>query len=140
MTEILYYAFPYFILLLLVEFLSFRHLQSDDLIGYDFQDSRTSITMGIGNVIINVAWRMAVLAQWRWVIYQAGINTGPVGRLGRPVEPVLNTPSHHRVHHASNEQYLDKNYGGILVIWDRLFGTFAPERERVTYGLTTNID
>ena len=53
---------------------------------------------------------------------------------------VLNTPSHHRVHHGSNEQYLDKNYGGILIIWDRLFGTFEPEGERVRYGLTTNLE
>jgi sterol desaturase/sphingolipid hydroxylase (fatty acid hydroxylase superfamily) len=48
--------------------------------------------------------------------------------------------SHHRVHHGANEQYLDRNYGGVLVIWDRLFGSFEPEGERVRYGLTTNID
>ena len=53
---------------------------------------------------------------------------------------MLNTPSHHRVHHGANEQYLDRNYGGILIIWDRLFGTFEPEGERVRYGLTTNIE
>ena len=52
---------------------------------------------------------------------------------------MLNTPSHHRVHHGANEQYLDRNYGGILVIWDRLFRSFEPEGERVRYGLTTNI-
>ena len=63
----------------------------------------------------------------------------PIGRLPRPIEAVFNTPSHHRVHHGSNEQYLDKNYGGILVIWDRMFGTWEPEGERVRYGLTTNI-
>ena len=61
-------------------------------------------------------------------------------KLPRCFEAVLNTPSHHRVHHGSNEQYLDRNYGGILIIWDRLFGTFEPEGERVRYGLTTNID
>jgi sterol desaturase/sphingolipid hydroxylase (fatty acid hydroxylase superfamily) len=52
----------------------------------------------------------------------------------------MNTPSHHRVHHGSNAQYLDKNYGGTLIVWDRLFGTFEPEGERVTYGLTRNIN
>ena len=52
---------------------------------------------------------------------------------------MFNTPSHHRVHHGANEQYLDRNYGGILIIWDRLFGTFVPEAERVRYGLTKNI-
>ncbi len=51
----------------------------------------------------------------------------------------MNTPSHHRVHHGSNAAYLDRNYGGILIVWDRLFRTFEPERERVVYGLTTNL-
>ena len=55
------------------------------------------------------------------------------------VEAVFNTPSHHRVHHGSNTEYLDKNYGGILIVWDRLFGTFEPERAPVDYGLTKNI-
>ena len=54
-------------------------------------------------------------------------------------EYVFNTPSHHRAHHGSNPQYLDRNHGGILIVWDRLFGTFEPERERVRYGLTENI-
>jgi hypothetical protein len=56
-----------------------------------------------------------------------------------PLEWVLNTPSHHRVHHASNPQYLDKNHGGWLIIWDRLFGSFAKEEEPCVYGLTKNI-
>jgi hypothetical protein len=60
--------------------------------------------------------------------------------LPRPIEFIFNTPSHHRVHHGSNLKYLDKNHGGILIIWDRLFGTFQPEEERPTYGLTRNID
>jgi sterol desaturase/sphingolipid hydroxylase (fatty acid hydroxylase superfamily) len=53
---------------------------------------------------------------------------------------VFNTPSHHRVHHGANEQYLDRNYGGILIVWDRIFGSFIPESAPVRYGLTTNID
>jgi len=52
---------------------------------------------------------------------------------------VFNTPSHHRVHHGSQSQYLDRNYAGVLIVWDRLFRTFEPERERVVYGLTKNI-
>ena len=72
------------------------------------------------------------------LLYQFGLHTEAVGRLG-PLEAILNTPSHHRVHHGSNVAYLDKNHGGILIIWDRLFGTFAPEREVVRYGLTTNV-
>jgi sterol desaturase/sphingolipid hydroxylase (fatty acid hydroxylase superfamily) len=232
-TEVLYYAIPFFVLLLVVEGLTYRHLQSDGLVGYEPRDTRTSLAMGLGNVMINVAWKLAVVAiyaalyeltplrldpggWWVWVllffaddlayyvfhrvshesrvfwashvvhhssqhynlstalrqtwvpmtylpfwlplllvgfppwmvllaqswslIYQFGLHTERVGRLPRPLEAVLNTPSHHRVHHGANEQYLDRNYGGILVIWDRLFGSFEPEGERVRYGLTTNIE
>ncbi|MDF2584490.1 MAG: sterol desaturase, partial [Mycobacterium sp.] len=56
------------------------------------------------------------------------------------IEFIFNTPSHHRVHHGSNNPYLDKNYAGILIIWDRLFGSYADEVEQVRYGLTHNID
>ncbi len=72
------------------------------------------------------------------LIYQFWIHTEAVDRIGR-AERTLNSPSHHRVHHGSNRQYLDRNHGGILIIWDRMFGTFEPEEERVVYGLTTNI-
>lgn len=68
--------------------------------------------------------------------YQFFLHTDLIGRLG-PLEWVFNTPSHHRVHHASNQQYLDRNYGGILIVFDRLFGTFAREEPgvRIVYGL-----
>jgi sterol desaturase/sphingolipid hydroxylase (fatty acid hydroxylase superfamily) len=72
------------------------------------------------------------------LLYQFWIHTETIGRLG-PLEKVLNTPSHHRVHHGSNPQYIDRNHGSILIIWDKLFGTFEPEKERVVYGLTKNI-
>jgi sterol desaturase/sphingolipid hydroxylase (fatty acid hydroxylase superfamily) len=72
------------------------------------------------------------------LLYQFWIHTETIGRLGSP-EAVLNTPSHHRVHHGSNRQYLDRNHGSILIVWDRLFGTFEPEGETVVYGLTKNI-
>jgi sterol desaturase/sphingolipid hydroxylase (fatty acid hydroxylase superfamily) len=233
MSEVLYYAIPFFVLLLVVEGLTYRHLQNDGLVGYELRDTRTSLAMGIGNVAVNVAWKLAVVAVyaalyeltplrldpgdwWVWVllffaddlayyafhrvshecrvfwashvvhhssqhynlstalrqtwvpmtylpfwlplpllgvapwmvllaqswslIYQFWLHTERVGRLPRPLEAVLNTPSHHRVHHGANEQYLDRNYGGILVIWDRLFSSFEPEGERVRYGLITNID
>jgi sterol desaturase/sphingolipid hydroxylase (fatty acid hydroxylase superfamily) len=234
MAEVLYYAIPFFVLLLIVEALSYRHLGEDhDLKGYGARDTRTSLTMGLGNVAINVVWKLVVVAVYAalyeltpirlpadnpltwvalfllddlayywfhrvshesrffwashvvhhssehynlstalrqtWVpmtyfpfwlalpllgfapwmvllaqswslIYQFWIHTERVRRLPRRAEAILNTPSHHRVHHGSNEQYLDKNYGGILIIWDRLFGTFEPEGERVRYGLTTNIE
>ncbi|HTZ07940.1 MAG TPA: sterol desaturase family protein [Acidimicrobiales bacterium] len=73
------------------------------------------------------------------LLYQYWIHTETIGRLG-PSEAVLNTPSHHRVHHGSNRRYLDRNHGSILIVWDRLFGTFEPETEPVVYGLTANID
>jgi sterol desaturase/sphingolipid hydroxylase (fatty acid hydroxylase superfamily) len=232
MAEVLYYAIPFFILLLVVEFLSYRHLESDGLIGYEVRDTRTSLLMGTGNVAINVVWKLAVLAAyaglyelapwhlpgdsplvwvalffaddlsyywfhrvshesrlfwashvvhhssrhynvstalrqtwvpmtyapfWLWMpllgfapwmvllaqswslIYQFFLHTERVRRLPAPLEAVLNTPSHHRVHHGSNDVYLDRNYGGILIVWDRLFGSFEPEGERVRYGLTKNI-
>ena len=71
--------------------------------------------------------------------YQTWIHTQRIGRLG-PLEGVVNTPSAHRVHHGRNPEYLDKNYGGILMIWDRLFGTYAPERARVDFGVTHPIE
>ena len=235
MAEILYYAIPFFVLLLVLEALSFRHARddADDLIGYDAEDTRTSLLLGTGNVIINVAWKLVVLAifvavyelsplrldpgdWWVWVllffaddfsyywfhrishesrffwashvvhhssthynlstalrqtwvpmtyfpfwlwmpavgfepwmvllaqswslIYQFWIHTERVRKLPRFLEGSLNTPSHHRVHHGSNQVYLDRNYGGILIIWDRLFGSWEPEGERVRYGLTKNIN
>ena len=66
--------------------------------------------------------------------YQTWIHTELIGKLG-PLEGLLNTPSNHRVHHGCDEKYIDKNYGGILIIWDRLFGTYQAEEETPRYGL-----
>jgi sterol desaturase/sphingolipid hydroxylase (fatty acid hydroxylase superfamily) len=74
------------------------------------------------------------------LIYQFFVHTETVDKLPRPIELVFNTPSHHRVHHGSDPEYLDKNYAGILIIWDRLFGTFTPEVKRPTYGLTKPVN
>jgi sterol desaturase/sphingolipid hydroxylase (fatty acid hydroxylase superfamily) len=71
------------------------------------------------------------------LFYQFFLHTEAVGRLGFFEGWLLNTPSAHRVHHGSNEKYLDKNYGGMLIIFDRLFGTYEPETEKVKYGVTT---
>jgi len=234
MAEVLYYAIPFFVLLLVVEYLSFRHLSDDDgdLVGFESRDTRTSLSMGLGNVAINAGWKFVVLALftvvyeltplrldpgdwWVWIllffaddfsyywfhrishesrlfwashvvhhssqhynlstalrqtwvpmtyfpfwlwmpavgfepwmvllaqawslIYQFWIHTERIRKLPRALEWFLNTPSHHRVHHGVNEQYLDRNYGGVLIIWDKLFGTYEPEGERVRYGLTTQL-
>ncbi len=73
------------------------------------------------------------------LLYQFWIHTELVRKMG-VLELVLNTPSHHRVHHATNPQYIDRNHAGILIIWDRWFGSFEPERDPCVYGLTTNIN
>ncbi len=73
------------------------------------------------------------------LLYQFWIHTEHVGKLGW-LESVLNTPSHHRVHHGRNPKYIDKNYAGVFIIWDRMFGTFQEEEERPTYGITKSLN
>ncbi|MFW0792111.1 sterol desaturase family protein [Gordonia sp. CPCC 205333] len=233
MFDLILHAIPIFALCLILEAVSFYLLPDDDERGYEFRDTATSLTMGMGNVIVNIGWKLVVLAvlagafwitplhlpadnpltwvalfiaddlayywyhrthhtirllwashvvhhssqqynlstalrqPWTpftslpywiplalvgfepWMIllqqsisllYQFFIHTERVGKLWRPIELVMNTPSHHRVHHGSNQEYLDRNYGGILIVWDRLFGTFAAEEAQVRYGLTKNIE
>ncbi len=233
MIDLVLYAIPAFVLLLVVEAVSYRHLQDDhELVGYERKDTATSLTMGLGNVFINVGWKAVVVvvlaalheltplsippeAWWAWpllffaddlayywfhrshhevrilwashvvhhssehynlstalrqtwtpmtglpfwiplalvgfepwmillaqswsLLYQFWLHTERVWRMPAWFEKVFNAPSHHRVHHGSQEQYLDRNHGGILIIWDRLFRSFEPEGERVRYGLTKNI-
>lgn len=83
---------------------------------------------------------MVMTMQALSLIYQFWIHTEAIGKLPRPIEWVFNTPSHHRVHHGSDLKYLDRNHAGVLIIWDRLFGTFEPEEEHPTYGLTRNLN
>jgi len=75
------------------------------------------------------------------LIYQFWVHTEAVRRLPRWIEAVMNTPSHHRVHHAINPRYLDRNYAGTLILWDRLFGTYQPEvaGERIDYGIVRQL-
>ncbi|MCG7561094.1 sterol desaturase family protein [Pseudoalteromonas sp. McH1-42] len=73
-------------------------------------------------------------------VFQTLLHTETVKKLPRPLEAIFNTPSHHRVHHATNKQYLDKNYAGIFIIWDRLFSTFAREEAEVKYGVFPRIN
>ena len=236
MIDLIVAAIPFFLLSVAVEFLAFRHDEhehgdEDAPIGYEARDTRTSLVMGVGHLVIYSGWKLVMVAAyaglylltplrmdpgnwWVWVIlffaddlsyycyhrahhrirlfwathvvhhssqhynlstalrqdwtpfssiffwawlpllgfqpwmiflaiswnllYQFWIHTEVVGSLGR-FERVFNSPSHHRVHHGSNARYLDKNYGGILIVWDRWFGTFQAEDEPVVYGLTKNI-
>jgi sterol desaturase/sphingolipid hydroxylase (fatty acid hydroxylase superfamily) len=100
-----------------------------------------------GEVLLWVPLPLLGLPPWMvffsWslnLIYQFWVHTERVDKLPRPFEFVLNTPSHHRVHHGMDQLYLDKNYGGIFIIWDRLFGSFQAEQFRPHYGLTKQVD
>ncbi|MGW5668575.1 sterol desaturase family protein [Micromonospora sp. NPDC003776] len=227
------YAVPAFLLLIIIEAVSYRFLPDDDERGYEVRDTTTSLSMGLGSQLIGVPWKLLTAGLyaglwlvapihlspghwWTWVIvffaddiayywfhrlhhevrvlwashvvhhssvyynlstalrqswtpmtslpfwlplallgippwmiflqqsisllYQFFLHTERVTVLPRPIELIFNTPSHHRVHHGSNAEYLDRNYGGILIVWDRLFGTFEPERAAARYGLTKNIN
>ena len=88
---------------------------------------------------LGVRPELVVTARGINLIYQYWIHTDAIKSLG-PLEQVLNTASHHRVHHGVNPQYIDRNHGSIFIVWDRLFGSFAREDESVVYGLTKNIN
>jgi sterol desaturase/sphingolipid hydroxylase (fatty acid hydroxylase superfamily) len=100
----------------------------------------TAWPFGAVLILLGVNPVLFVLSTSINLLYQFWIHTEAIGKLWRPVEYVFNTPSHHRVHHGMNPQYLDKNYGGILIVFDRLFGSFEPEVEKVRYGITKPID
>lgn len=89
-------------------------------------------------VLIGFAPFQAIVCLILVAQYQSWIHTERIIKLGW-LDEVFNTPSVHRVHHGSNRKYLDKNYGGVLIVWDKLFGTFQREEEKVVYGLTKNI-
>ena len=106
----------------------------------------TQFVAGPWLFLIPVCWlgfdpRAVMLTYAASLLYQFWLHTEAVGKLGF-LERFMNTPSHHRVHHAVEPEYLDRNYGGVLIIWDKLFGTFAPERDGapITYGLVRQID
>ncbi|WP_420146564.1 sterol desaturase family protein [Spirosoma sp.] len=88
--------------------------------------------MGFHPIVFFVTNQMAVLFQF-WV------HTEYIRRMPAWVEYIFATPSNHRVHHGSQEQYIDKNFGATFIFWDRMFGTYEPEDEPVIYGITTNI-
>ncbi|MFM6930227.1 MAG: sterol desaturase family protein [Bdellovibrio sp.] len=85
-------------------------------------------------LLLGFSAKQIILGHQVVLAYQYLIHTELIRKIGF-FEKLLNTPSHHRVHHGRNEAYLDKNYGGILIIWDQMFGTFTEEKELVEYGL-----
>lgn len=117
------------------------HHQSDDFnlavaLRQDWFGPITSSVFGLPLALLGVPPLVYVTSISISLLYQFWIHTELIGKLGA-FERVFNTPSHHRVHHGTNPQYLDKNYGGILIVWDRLFGTFEVEDEPPAYGVTT---
>src|SRR5579859_3481211 len=112
----------------------------------NLRQSWTSQFSGLTLLNVPLAWRgfhpAAIgLAFSVNLLYQFWIHTEAIDRMPRWFESVFNTPSHHRVHHASNPRYLDSNYAGVFMIWDRMFGTFVPEarEEPARYGLVKNL-
>jgi len=91
-------------------------------------------------VLVGFEPEMVLLSYGLVVAYQTWIHTELIKKMPSWFEFVFNTPSHHRAHHGADAKYLDANYGGILIIWDRIFGSFRAEEERPTYGLTTQIE
>ncbi|MEV7510747.1 MULTISPECIES: sterol desaturase family protein [unclassified Streptomyces] len=232
LPDVVLWSIPAFVLLTVIEVVSYRLHPDDDSAGYDTKDAATSITMGLGSIGFDLLWKIPVvlvftavyeltplrvpllwwtlplmlLAQdflyyWQhrghhvirilwachvvhhssrkfnlttalrqpwtsattyWfylpmvalgvhpavipfcyginLLYQFWVHTERIGKLPRAYEYVFNTPSHHRVHHASQGGYLDRNYGGILILWDRMFGSWVGETDRPVYGLTKNIE
>ncbi|MCT2593765.1 sterol desaturase family protein [Streptomyces sp. N2-109] len=232
LPDVLLWSVPAFVLLSVLEMVSYRLRPDEDAAGYDTRDAATSVTMGLGSLAFDALWKIPIVAVYAGVyeltplhipvlwwtlplmllgqdfcyywshrghhvirilwachvvhhssrkfnlttalrqpwttwtvwpfylplivlgvhpaalaflsavnlVYQFWIHTERIGRLPRAIEFVFNTPSHHRVHHASQGGYLDRNFGGILILWDRLFGSFVPETESCVFGLTKNIE
>ena len=91
---------------------------------------------GVNLVLLGFNPFVVFFAEAMVQFYQTLLHTESIKKLPKPIEAVFNTPSHHRVHHGVNRQYWDKNYGGIFIIWDRLFKTFEPEVEPVKFGIS----
>ncbi|MFD3911958.1 sterol desaturase family protein [Streptomyces sp. NPDC058603] len=131
----------------LVRLLWAAHVVHHSSLKYNFSTAVRQPWTGLTSQLFFIPLVLAGVPPWA-VLLCGGINmisqfwlhTDRIGRLPRPVERVFNTPANHRVHHASQGDYLDRNFGGILMIWDRMFGTYAEEAERPVYGLTKNID
>ncbi len=99
------------------------------------------VLIGSWQVLLGFPPAMIAFCSGLNLVYQFWIHTETIGRLPRWIEAVMNTPSHHRVHHGTNPRYLDRNYAGVFIVWDRLFGTFEAERDDdpVRYGIVHNL-
>lgn len=103
-------------------------------------DSLFPIVFYMPMILLGFNPLLVLFAEAVVLLYQTFLHTETISKLPRPIEFFFNTPSHHRVHHGSNPQYLDKNYAGMFIVWDRMFGTFKEEQDKVVYGLTEQIN
>lgn len=125
-THTVHHSSPYFNISV-----AYRHGPLDAIFGLPFL--MPIALLGFDPALILFAVTMVQL-------FQTALHTETIDKLPSFIEAIFNTPSHHRVHHGSNRRYIDKNYAGILIIWDRMFGTFVPESEKVIYGVNPPIN
>lgn len=120
---------------------SSQHLNIATSLRQDWTNTFSLIFLGLLPLLF-IGFPPAMVALFTGItgVYQVWVHTEHVGKIG-PFEWFLNTPSHHRVHHASNPRYIDSNHGGFLIIWDRMFGTFVAEHEDdpVRFGIVSNL-
>lgn len=98
-----------------------------------------SVPFYVPLAVLGIPWEVFLTVGALNLIYQFWVHTRLVGKMG-PLEWIMNTPSHHRVHHGKNPKYIDRNHAGVFIIWDRMFGTFQPEEEEPVYGITTPLN
>lgn len=118
---------------------SSRHMNISTGIRFGPFEGVWSLVIMFSMVLIGFPSELIIFGSLVVLAYQTWIHTELFEKLG-PLELLLNTPSHHRVHHGCDPEYLDKNYGGILIIWDRMFGTFQEEMQTPRYGLARDFD
>jgi len=99
-------------------------------------DGLLSLGFSLPMVIVGFSAEVALLTSAFVIAYQTWLHTEVIGRMPGWFEAIFNTPSHHRAHHGAQPPYLDVNYGGVFILWDRLFGTFQAEQDTPAYGLT----
>ncbi len=103
-------------------------------------DALWTVFFHIPLVVLGFDPFLVLFAETMVLLYQTPLHTEVIGKLPKPIEAVMNTPSHHRVHHGTNSNYVNKNYAGVFIIWDRLFGTFAEEKEPAVFGIAEPIN
>ena len=118
---------------------SSQHYNLSTALRQSWSSYTTSFVFYIPILLVGFSPNLLLASLLVHLFYQYWIHTEAIDKLGW-LEHILMTPSHHRVHHASNPQYLDRNHGGLLIVWDKLFGTFEPEVEPPIYGISKNIE